>query len=285
MQPGPAAVVSPMCQAVDWSCWRLPDAGLFLKLREADALPFVDLHATVQAAQAAAALGVSPAVRFVLPEHQAVGIDLLPPSWRTARLGDLARPEVLVAVLAAKQAFREGPPLRRAWDIFTEVAAMDATVRNAGAAPPDLAELLAGVRQAHGALLAGGRDLRPCHADGLSSNIMIGPGGRVMLVDFDCAGMADPHYDIGVVLNEACQFEAEMRPALELAFGRNDARDLNRCRLHAFADDVFWGLWGLAMAVTSPRRDLEFLKYGEWRLLRARMFQQDGAFAARLHRL
>ena len=285
MRLGPAAVVSPMCQAVDWSCWRVPDAGLFLKLREADALSFVDLHATVQAMQAAAALGVSPALRFVLPEQQAIGMDLLPAPWRTARLHDLALPEVLAPVLAAKQAFRGGPPLRRAWDIFAEVAAMDATVCAASAAPPDLPVLLTGVRQAHGALSAGGRDLRPCHADGLSSNIMLGPGGRVMLVDFDCAGMADPHYDVGVVLNEAYQFEAEMRPGLDLAFGRDDARDLNRCRLHAFADDVFWGLWGLAMAATSPRRDLEFLKYGEWRLLRARMFQQDGAFAARLHHL
>ncbi len=285
LRPGPAAVVSPMCQAVDWSCWRVPDAGLFLKVREADALPFVDLHATVQATQAAAALGVSPAVRFVLPEHQAVGMDLLPAPWRTARLHDMAVPEVLGAVLAAKRAFRGGPPLRRAWDIFAEVAAMDAAICAAGAAPPDLPGLLAGVRQAHGALSAAGRDLRPCHADGLSSNVMLGPGGRVMLVDFDCAGMADPHYDVGVVLNEACQFEAGMRPGLELAFGRDDARDLNRCRLHAFADDVFWGLWGLVMAATSLRRELEFLKYGEWRLLRARMFQQDGAFAARLHRL
>ncbi len=76
-----------------------------------------------------------------------------------------------------------------------------------------------------------------------------------------------------------------MRPGLDLAFGRDDPRDLNRCRLLAFADDVAWGLWGLAMSATSPRRGLEFLKYGEWRLLRARMMLGDGAFDARLHRL
>jgi thiamine kinase-like enzyme len=114
---------------------------------------------------------------------------------------------------------------------------------------------------------------------------MLGPNDAVMLVDFDCAGMADPHYDIGVLLNEACQSEAEMHTGLDLAFGRDDPRDLNRCRLHAFADDVFWGLWGLAMAATSPRQGLEFLKYGEWRLLRARMFHGDGAFPGRLHQL
>ncbi len=287
LHPGPAAIVSPMCQAVDWSCWRVEEAGLFLKLRENDAMPFVDLQATAAAAQAAAGLGLSPAVRFVLPEHQALGLDLLPASWRTARLHDLADPTIFAAVLMAKQAFRNGPPLRRTWDIFAHAAAMRDAVDRTGAdtGPADQAALMAGIGRARDALAAAGQDLRPCHADGLASNIMLGPGGVVMLVDFDCAGMADPHLDVGVLLNETFGSEAEMRPGLDLAFGRDDPRDLNRCRLLAFADDVAWGLWGLAMSATSPRRGLEFLKYGEWRLLRARMMLGDGAFDARLRRL
>ncbi len=285
--PGPAATVSPMCQAVDWNCWRVDGAGLFLKLREPDAMPFVDLEATAAAARAAAALGLSPAVRFVSPEHQAIGLDLLPAPWCAARLHQLADPATFAAVLRAKQAFRNGPPLRRTWDIFAHAAVMQEAVDRAGAdtGPADQAALMAGVVQARDALAAAGQDLRPCHADGLASNVMIGPGGAVMLVDFDCAGMADPHLDVGVLLNEAYGSEAEMRPGLDLAFGRDDPRDLNRCRLLAFADDVAWGLWGLAMSATSPRRGLEFLKYGEWRLLRARMMLGDGGFDARLRRL
>lgn len=287
LRPGPAAIVSPMCQAVDWSCWRVEEAGLFLKLREHDAMPFVDLQATAAAARAAAGLGLSPAVRFVLPEHQAIGLDLLPASWRTARLHDLADPTIFAAVLLAKQAFRNGPPLRRTWDIFAHVAAMRDAVDRAGegTGPADQAALMAGVGQVRDALVAAGQDLQPCHADGLASNVMLGPGGAVMLVDFDCAGMADPHLDVGVLLNEAYGSEAEMRPGLDLAFGRDDPRDLNRCRLLAFADDVAWGLWGLAMSAMSPRRGLEFLKYGEWRLLRARMMLGDGAFDVRLRQL
>ncbi len=286
-QPGPAAIVSPMCQAVDWSCWTVEAAGLFLKLREPDAMPFVDLQATATATEAAAALGLSPAVRFVLPERQAIGLDLLRHPWRTARLHDLADPATFAAVLAAKKAFRDGPPLRRKWDIFAHAEAMRQAVDGAGdgIGPADQAALMAGISQAREALAAGGQDSRPCHADGLASNLMLGPHGVVMLVDFDCAGMSDPHLDVGVLLNEAYGSEAEMRPGLDLAFGRDDPRDLNRCRLLAFADDVAWGLWGLAMAATSPRRELEFLKYGEWRLLRARMMMGDGAFDDRLRRL
>ena len=287
LQPGPAAIVSPMCQAVDWSCWRVEDAQLFLKLREQDAMPFVDLQATAAATQAASDLGLSPAVRFVLPDHGAIALDLLPASWRTARLQDLADPGTFAAVLQAKQAFRNGPPLRRQWDVFAHAAAMGDAVDGAGpgAGPDDQAALMAAVMQAREALAAAGQDARPCHADGLASNVMLGPGGAVMLVDFDCAGMSDPHLDVGVLLNEAYGSEAEMRPGLDLAFGRDDPRDLNRCRLLAFADDVVWGLWGLAMSATSPRRELEFMKYGEWRLLRARMMKGDGAFDARLRRL
>ena len=280
-----AAIVSPMHQAVDWACWRVPEAGLFLKLREADAMAFVDLHATAEATAASAALGLSPAVRFVLPEHGAIGLDLLPPPWRAARLHELADPATFAAALAAKRAFHAGPKLRRIWDIFAQAEMAAVAALRAGAAPDDLPVLLAGARQVQAALSASGGDLRPCHADGLSSNVMLGPGGAAMLVDFDCAGMADPHYDVGILLNEAYPFEADMHAGLDLAFGRDDPRDMNRCRLYAFIDDLFWGLWGLAMASTSLRRGLEFLKYGEWRLLRARMAHGDDAFAGRLHRL
>lgn len=286
-QPGPAAIVSPMCQAVDWSCWVVEEAGLFVKLREPDAMPFVDFDATVAATQMAAALGLSPAVRFVLPGHQAIGLDLLRAPWRTARLSDLSNPTTFAAVLTAKHRFRDGPALHRHWDIFAHAEAMQDALDAAGPGkgPADQRLLMAGVHQAREALTAAGSDLRPCHADGLASNLMLGPDDAVMLLDFDCAGMADPYLDVGLLLNEAFSCEADMRAGLDLAFGRDDPRDLNRCRLLAFADDVAWGFWGLAMAGTSPRRGLEFLKYGEWRLLRARMMMDDGAFDARLHRV
>jgi thiamine kinase-like enzyme len=141
------------------------------------------------------------------------------------------------------------------------------------------------IRDAGDAIASAGLDLVPCHGSGESSNVMIGPSARIALVDFDCAGLADPFYDIGILLTEACQFEPEMRAGLEIAFGRQDEAMLNRCRLYGAADDLYWGLRGLVMAATSPRRDIEFLKFGEWRLLRCRMFLHETRFEERLRRL
>ena len=75
---------------------------------------------------------------------------------------------------------------------------------------------------------------------------MLGPGGQVMLVDFDCAGMADPHYDVGTVLNEACEADADWDRGLEMAFGSTRPQARHRCRAYAVADDLFWGVWGLS---------------------------------------
>ena len=88
-----------------------------------------------------------------------------------------------------------------------------------------------------------------------------------------------------------CDLEGAVRrvpgwqAGVEMAEGRRDARVLDRCRAYAVADDLMWGLQGLILSATSPRRDLEFLKYGEWRLLRCRMALREPGFAARLHRL
>ena len=88
-----------------------------------------------------------------------------------------------------------------------------------------------------------------------------------------------------MLLNEAHDLEPGWRAGIEMQEGRCEARVLNRCRAYAAADDLLWGLQGLVLAATSPRREPEFLKYGEWRLLRCRMALREPGFADRLHRL
>ena len=181
---------------------------------------------------------------------------------------------------------RRGPALARAWDVFARVRELALRAREAAVAlPSDTEALLASAEAIRAALEAAGRDAAPCHNDGQASNILLGPGGEILLVDFDCAGQADPHYDLAVLLNEAHDTEAGWQAGVEMAEGRCDARVLDRCRAYALADDLMWGLQGLVLSATSPRRDLEFLKYGEWRLLRCRMALREPGFAARLHRL
>jgi thiamine kinase-like enzyme len=88
----------------------------------------------------------------------------------------------------------------------------------------------------------------------------------------------DPHYEFGCLLNEAYVFEEQMRAALERTEGSVHETVLNRCRLYAIADDLYWGLWAALMNATSERRGIEFLKYANWRLLRCRMAIRDYGF-------
>jgi hypothetical protein len=263
-----ASIVSPMCRAADWTCLAVhtADDACFIKLRESDAAGFVTVADAAAGARCAAELGLTPALRSVQPD--ALVFDLLPPPWREARLGDLAQPEMLGAVLAAKRRLQRGPPLARQWDVFGQIDRLFLTVSDA---PAELAGMRAAVTAIGAALSASDQERVPCHADGTASNIMLHPDGRVRLVDFDCAGMSDPHYDFGVTLNEVCTTETEWQAGIEAAFGRSTRRDLARCRAYAAADDFFWALWGISCHAASTRGTLEFLKYGHWRLLRCRM--------------
>jgi hypothetical protein len=287
---GVGAVASPMWQAVEWSNWIVSsnDAphALFLKILHPDMGGLIDGPAAYAGACAGMRAGVGPAAEFFLPQHGAIGFAYQPPPWRGARLDDLARPDVLHAAIMAKAALRRGPAMSRVWDVFACVRDQARLANATGTAlPSDMPALLARIATIGTALDAAGRDSAPCHNDGQASNILLGPAGQVLLVDFDCAGQADPHYDLAVILNEAHDFEAGWRAGIEMQEGRCDARVLNRCRAYAVADDLVWGLRALVLSATSPRRDLEFLKYGEWRLLRCRMALREPGFAARLHRL
>ncbi|WP_284945691.1 phosphotransferase [Acidisoma cladoniae] len=289
-QTGVTAVASPMYQAVEWSNWIVTaadePAALFLKILPPEMAGLIDPVAAHAGARAAEQAGVGPAVAFFLPEQQALAFSHLPPPWRGARLSDFGRPAVLQAVIAAKKSFRQGPVLPQIWDVFSRLRFMAARADATDTLlPGDMAALLDHAWTIEAALVAAGRDSAPCHNDGQSSNIMLAPDGGVLLVDFDCAGQGDPHYDLAVLLNEVQDFEDSWRLGIEMQDGRCDEVVLNRCRAYGVADDLLWGLWGLLLSHTSCRKDLAFLKFGEWRLLRARMALRAPDFAARLHRL
>lgn len=285
LRPGVPAIASPMWQAVEWANWIVTSddekEALFLKVLEPDLAGIIDVQAAHAGAIAGAAAGVAPAVEFFLPEDCAIGFAYLPSPWRSAWLDDLQKPDAMAGAIAAKTAFRQGAPLARQWDVFAEVEAWVARAAASGTSmPSDMPALIDAVRTAGTAIAAAGKDLAPCHNDGQASNLLLAPDGRVMLCDFDCAGQADPYYDLAVLLNEACAFEKDWWQGIAMQDGTCRDSAFNRCRLYGFADDVLWGLTGLVLSRTSPRRGLEFLKYGEWRLLRARMAQRAPGFAA-----
>lgn len=183
----------------------------------------------------------------------------------------LRRPTVLENLLTAKRTFHKAPALAETRSVFDLVAAYRHLAEESEVSlPAPVVTVSAAVQRIAGAIGASGVDTVPCHADGVSSNVMVGPNDGVRLVDFEWSRQADPAYDLGIVLAELLPFDGDALLAIEIATGKPDAGVLARARLYGAADDLMWALWGFINAAHSPRKHVEFFKYAEWRLLRAR---------------
>jgi thiamine kinase-like enzyme len=145
--------------------------------------------------------------------------------------------------------------------------------------------LASSVNEVGDAIRASGIDHAPAHGDGNVSNLMLSEKGEIRLIDWDMAGDMDPLLDVGAFLVEAHDSESDAAECFEAYNGRFDRALFNRAWLYGVADDFRWGLIGALLAGTSRRETYEFLKFGDWRFLRARMAIRDPRFSEKLGRL
>lgn len=291
--PAPAPIASPMYRGIDAEAVVVRHGGrswlvkrYHREMLASTAAPGIDLAIAAQASRQAGIAGIAPALRHADLDHATLVFDHLAPPWREARLERLMQPETLAAVFAMTRRFHATALLGRGLDPFALVRAEhEAALAARAPLPRDDVWLLDQVATIGAAIAAAGLDRVPCRATGLASDVMLGEGGAVMLLDFDRAGDADPYYDLGILLTEAFTFEPPMRAAIEIWAGVCDEALLARCQLYGIADDVLWGLRMLRLAHLSPRTGIEFFKYGEWRLLRARTNLRRWSFEAKLRSL
>ena len=282
------AVVSPIHRAVESDCFAVTagEEAIFLKLRSPDMTRFFDDRAVAESCRLAGEAGVSPALRYSDADRGLLALEHLGEGWTWGRVNDFADPCVLEAVVRAKETLHRGPVFPRDVSVFETIEAYWQTIEAERVTlPADVPDLLARVREIGTAIGAAGIDRRPCHGDGVASNVMRGPGGEVRLVDFDMAGNADPYHDLGSLMLEAFQFAEDARQVLEIYDGTFIEAHYNRCRLYGIADDLMWALWGFICFAQSPRKEVEFTKYAEWRLLRCRWQLGDPEFGRWLARL
>lgn len=269
-EPAVSPVMSPMHRGVSNDCWRVcveDRESFFMKIMHDDLAEPVDVAQSFSAAQAVATLGLSPAARHVSAAHGVSVFDWLGDGWRTAHLDDLATPATLQKLLDAKKSIHALAPFERDFDVYERIDYLARGLQLSAT----LREFVAMAARMGRAIHASGIDLCPCHADGVTSNVMLHDSGALQLVDFDEAANTDPAFDLAVTLNEVLVADTEWPAAIEIAQGQFRQAALARYRCYAFADDLRWGLWGLRMDATSPRRNIEFLKYAQWRLLRCSM--------------
>ncbi len=280
-------LASPAWRGIEGDIWRAEAGGraVIVKQYHPDTGFYVPVGAAIAAARVAGELGVAPAL-LASSEPEGIAVfECLPAEWRAGGLHDVVVPAVRAATIAAKRAIHAGPRLPRTASIFDEIDALAKIVAGGGIAChrhlPVFLDLMAAARAR---IAAQGMDSLPCHRDGNTANLMIGPGGAVQLVDFDLAANCDPYEDLGCYLIEFFDCEPEARAGFEEWGGRFDEGLFQRAMLYGMADDLRWGLIGSIMAARSARRGLEFAKYASWRLMRLETMALSSRAGDRLRR-
>ncbi|HVT54024.1 MAG TPA: aminoglycoside phosphotransferase family protein [Dongiaceae bacterium] len=273
LHPAAATIAVPMFCAVENDCWRVGSEGAsaFLKVPSPDMVPFLDPAAAHGAIAVASAIGVTPAARAYDAISGAVAVTWLSEDWQQAYRDDLARGFRRESLIRLKKRLHDGPPFPRRRTIFSHLRELTALGDRLGTTWPDDHRMLVDYAdRIAAAFAAAGHDMRPCHGDGHASNVMLGPGDGIVLVDFDLASENDPLYDLAATLLDIEAWDDGIAEAIEIYGGTFDRKTANRVKLHMILDDMMWARLAWIAAQESPRRHVEFLKYGEFRLLRCR---------------
>lgn len=280
-------LASPAWRGVEADIWlaRQGKSAEIYKHYHDDLTAYVDVPAALATARIAGAAGIGPTVLDIVPEHGLAIMEHLGEGWRAGGLHDVIDADLRSRVIAAKQTLHTGPRFPRDGDIFAEIVQLASACAAANARLPlNISAYLAFVGQARAAIAALGTDSVPCHRDGNTANLMIGPGGAVKLLDYDLSANADPFEDAGCYLVEFFECEPEARQGFEEWFGRFDEGLFQRAMIYGILDDLRWGLIAAIMVATSPRRSLEFSKYASWRFMRFNEQAQRSHAADRLRR-
>jgi aminoglycoside phosphotransferase (APT) family kinase protein len=212
----------------------------------------IDRDCEHEAARRAAALGIAPEIAAYLPDDGVV-------VTRWVEGGTLGAEEVrarAAEVAGALRAFHAGPPLSATFwvpDLVREQLALLADV------PPVIERALAFAE----ALPAPGA-LAPCHNDLLSANF-VRDGERVLIVDWEYAGMNDPLFDLANLCVNNGYTDGDARVLLRAYFGDEDR--LGDLRAMRVVSDLREAAWGLVQAQRSEL-DVDFAAYAREHLER-----------------
>jgi thiamine kinase-like enzyme len=255
-----------------------PEGVFVLRVAGADThLLGIDRSVELAATRAAEAAGVGPeVVDFVEPEGWLVTrfVDgSIPPPER------LREPARLARVAGALRAFHDGPAIPGRFDALQVVEAYRDTALARGATLPDAFapahELARSI-----ARLRAGQEPRPCHNDLLNANF-IDEGERLVIVDWEYAGMGDPFFDLANFSINHELDRAGRETLLGAYFGELRDADLASLALMRFMSDFREAMWGVVQSVVSAL-DFDFDAYAAEHFARMERTASEPGFRALL---
>lgn len=260
-------------------CVRVDGRPYFVRLagEETEALG-IDRGNERRTVEVAAQAGIAPGVVAYLPEHGCLITDWIEGSPVPPEA--LKDQDVLVRLVGSLKAFHDcGSAIPGAFSPFrvVEEYAEYAGVRGAKI-PEAYAWLLGRAREIEEAFLRAPAPACPCHNDLLNSNFLL-HDGRVMIVDYEYAGMGDVFFDLGnLSVNNDFDEEADLA-LLEAYFGEATPARVARLKLMRLMSDFREAMWGVMQQVLSTL-DFDYVEYADKHFARCREHAEDERYPA-----
>jgi thiamine kinase-like enzyme len=235
----------------------------------------IDRDAERRAAQSAHEAGVAPEVIAFLPDHGAlvtrfVRGDPLPPA-------DLERPEIMAEVVESIRRIHGMRMLPSTFDVFSVVRDYREKAAEHGVRTPvAFNDAMTVAHRIAEAFAVRPLPARPCHNDLLNANFLV-VDGRVMIVDYEYAGMGDLFFDLGnFSINNGVSEDAQER-LLELYFEAVRPADRARHKLMRIMSDFREAMWGVVQQGISTL-DFDYAGYADQHFERCLLSAGDERF-------
>jgi thiamine kinase-like enzyme len=248
----------------------------------------IDRAAELAATRAAHAAGVAPAVALFLPEHACVITQFV--DGRNVDASELRAAAVMAQVAASIRAVHEGPRFPAAFSAFRSVeSCRDETLRRGGTVPADYDVAAALAERIEGALTGPEHEPVPCHNDLLTANFIAAgaPAPRVVIVDWEYAGMGDRFFDLGNLSTNNAFSDADDAHLLsayfrEPATGPAFESRFAALRLSRVMSDFREAMWGVVQTVLSEL-DFDYAAYAAAHFARLHAAASDPRLERWLH--
>jgi thiamine kinase-like enzyme len=255
-------------------CVRVNGEPFFVRLagEETRALG-IDRDNERAAVEVAASTGVGPGVVAFLPEQGCLVTEWIegtpvPPE-------DLRQRTMLDRLVRSIKAFHSCSKIPGTFSPFRVVELYRESAESRGVEVPEVYWwLLERAREVEETLQQGPTPLRPCHNDLLNANFLL-CGDRIMIVDYEYAGMGDVFFDLGnLSVNNDFDEDTDLA-LLELYFGAVTPSRVARLKLMRLMSDFREAMWGV-MQQSLSTLDFDYEEYADKHFARCRQHAEDG---------
>jgi thiamine kinase-like enzyme len=254
-------------------CVRVDGEPFFVRLagEETEALG-IDRENERSALEAAATAGMGPEVVAFLPEHGCLITEWIegapvPPE-------DLRQHTMLDRLVRSIKAFHSCSEIPGTFSPFRVVEVYRESAESRGIEVPEIYWwLLERAREVEEAFQQEPTPARPCHNDLLNANFLL-CDDRVMIVDYEYAGMGDVFFDLGnLSVNNDFDEDADVA-LLELYFGAVTPSRVARLKLMRLMSDFREAMWGVMQQAISTL-DFDYEDYANQHFARCREHAED----------